>query len=53
MTNLLGFAETIRSAGAVFAPAEGVKVPMIDPGTWPRPWPPSWPGAVSTAGPTS
>jgi uncharacterized protein YbjT (DUF2867 family) len=30
-TNLLGFAETIRSAGAVFAPAEGVKVPMIDP----------------------
>ena len=31
MTNLLGFAETIRSAGAVFAPAEGVKIPMIDP----------------------
>jgi uncharacterized protein YbjT (DUF2867 family) len=31
MTNLLAFAETIRSAGAVFAPAEGVKVPMIDP----------------------
>jgi uncharacterized protein YbjT (DUF2867 family) len=31
MTNLLGFVETIRSAGAVFAPAEGVKVPMIDP----------------------
>jgi uncharacterized protein YbjT (DUF2867 family) len=31
MTNLLGFAATTRSAGAVFAPAEGVKVPMIDP----------------------
>jgi len=31
MTNLLGFAETVRTAGAVFAPAEGVKVPMIDP----------------------
>jgi uncharacterized protein YbjT (DUF2867 family) len=31
MTNLLGFAETIRSAGAVLAPAEGIKVPMIDP----------------------
>ena len=31
MTNLLGFVETIRAAGAVFAPAEGVKVPMIDP----------------------
>jgi uncharacterized protein YbjT (DUF2867 family) len=31
MTNLLGFVETIRSAGAVFAPADGVKVPMIDP----------------------
>jgi uncharacterized protein YbjT (DUF2867 family) len=31
MTNLLGFVETIRSAGAVFTPAEGVKVPMIDP----------------------
>ena len=31
MTNLLGFAVTIRSAGAVFAPAEGVKIPMIDP----------------------
>ena len=31
MTNLLGFADTIRSAGAIFAPAEGVKVPMIDP----------------------
>jgi uncharacterized protein YbjT (DUF2867 family) len=31
MTNLLGSVETIRSAGAVIAPAEGVKVPMIDP----------------------
>jgi uncharacterized protein YbjT (DUF2867 family) len=31
MTNLLGFVETVRSAGAVFAPADGVKVPMIDP----------------------
>jgi len=31
MTNLLGFTKTIRSAGAVFAPAEGVKIPMIDP----------------------
>ncbi|HEV2922373.1 MAG TPA: SDR family oxidoreductase, partial [Actinomycetota bacterium] len=31
MTNLLGFVETIRSTGTVFAPAEGVKVPMIDP----------------------
>jgi uncharacterized protein YbjT (DUF2867 family) len=31
MTNLLGFAGSIRSAGAIFAPAEGVKVPMIDP----------------------
>jgi uncharacterized protein YbjT (DUF2867 family) len=31
MSNLLGFVETVRSAGAVFAPAEGVKVPMVDP----------------------
>jgi uncharacterized protein YbjT (DUF2867 family) len=31
MSNLLAFVETIRSAGAIFAPAEGVKVPMIDP----------------------
>ena len=31
MTNLLGFVETVRSAGAVFAPAEGLKIPMIDP----------------------
>ena len=31
MTNLLAFAGTVRAAGAVFAPAEGVKVPMIDP----------------------
>lgn len=31
MSNLLGFAGTVRSAGAVFAPAEGVKVPMVDP----------------------
>ena len=31
MTNLLGFVDTIRAAGAVFAPAEGGKVPMIDP----------------------
>jgi uncharacterized protein YbjT (DUF2867 family) len=31
MSNLLGSVETIRSAGAIFAPAEGVKVPMIDP----------------------
>ena len=31
MTNLLGSVETIRSAGAVIAPADGVKVPMIDP----------------------
>jgi uncharacterized protein YbjT (DUF2867 family) len=31
MTNLLGSVDTIRSAGAVIAPAEGVKVPMIDP----------------------
>jgi uncharacterized protein YbjT (DUF2867 family) len=31
MSNLLGSVETVRSAGAVFAPAEGVKVPMIDP----------------------
>ena len=31
MTNLLAFAGTVRAAGAVFAPAEGVKIPMIDP----------------------
>jgi uncharacterized protein YbjT (DUF2867 family) len=31
MTNLLGSVETIRSAGAVIAPADGVKIPMIDP----------------------
>jgi uncharacterized protein YbjT (DUF2867 family) len=31
MSNLLGSVETIRSAGAIFAPAEGVKMPMIDP----------------------
>jgi uncharacterized protein YbjT (DUF2867 family) len=31
MSNLLGFVETVRSASAVFAPAEGVKVPMVDP----------------------
>jgi uncharacterized protein YbjT (DUF2867 family) len=31
MSNLLGSVETIRSAGAIFAPAEGLKVPMIDP----------------------
>jgi uncharacterized protein YbjT (DUF2867 family) len=31
MSNLLGSVETIRSAGAIFAPAEGVKLPMIDP----------------------
>jgi uncharacterized protein YbjT (DUF2867 family) len=31
MSNLLGSVETIKSAGAIFAPAEGVKVPMIDP----------------------
>jgi uncharacterized protein YbjT (DUF2867 family) len=31
MSNLFGSVDTIRSAGAVFAPAEGVKVPMIDP----------------------
>jgi uncharacterized protein YbjT (DUF2867 family) len=31
MSNLLGFVETVRSAGAVFAPAEGGKVPMVDP----------------------
>jgi uncharacterized protein YbjT (DUF2867 family) len=31
MSNLLGSVETVRSAGAIFAPAEGVKVPMIDP----------------------
>jgi uncharacterized protein YbjT (DUF2867 family) len=31
MSNLLGSVETIRSAGAIVAPAEGVKIPMIDP----------------------
>jgi uncharacterized protein YbjT (DUF2867 family) len=31
MSNLLGSVDTIRSAGAIFLPAEGVKVPMIDP----------------------
>jgi uncharacterized protein YbjT (DUF2867 family) len=31
MSNLLGSVETIKSAGAIFAPAEGVKVPMMDP----------------------
>jgi uncharacterized protein YbjT (DUF2867 family) len=31
MSNLLGSVETIRSAGAIVAPADGVKVPMIDP----------------------
>jgi uncharacterized protein YbjT (DUF2867 family) len=31
MSNLLGSVETIRSAGAILAPAEGVKVPMVDP----------------------
>jgi uncharacterized protein YbjT (DUF2867 family) len=31
LSNLLGFVETVRSASAVFAPAEGVKVPMVDP----------------------
>jgi uncharacterized protein YbjT (DUF2867 family) len=31
MSNLLGSVETIRSAGTIFAPAAGVKVPMIDP----------------------
>jgi uncharacterized protein YbjT (DUF2867 family) len=31
MSNLLGSIETVSSDGAVFAPAEGVKVPMIDP----------------------
>jgi uncharacterized protein YbjT (DUF2867 family) len=31
MTNLLGSVETIRAAGAIFVPAGGVKVPMIDP----------------------
>jgi uncharacterized protein YbjT (DUF2867 family) len=31
MSNLLGSIETIRSAGAIFAPAEGVKIPMMDP----------------------
>jgi uncharacterized protein YbjT (DUF2867 family) len=31
MTNLFGSVETIRSAGAVIAPADGVRIPMIDP----------------------
>jgi uncharacterized protein YbjT (DUF2867 family) len=31
MTNLFGSVETIRSAGAIIAPADGVRIPMIDP----------------------
>jgi uncharacterized protein YbjT (DUF2867 family) len=31
MSNLLGSAETIKEAGAIFAPAGGAKIPMIDP----------------------
>jgi uncharacterized protein YbjT (DUF2867 family) len=32
MTNLLGAAEQIRHEGALFAPAEGARISMIDPG---------------------
>ena len=49
MTNLLALAATVGSAGALFLPAEGVKVPMIDPAASPATWPPSspatWPGS--------
>jgi uncharacterized protein YbjT (DUF2867 family) len=31
MSNLLGSVETIKAAGAIFAPADGAKIPMIDP----------------------
>jgi uncharacterized protein YbjT (DUF2867 family) len=40
MTNLLGFVETIGSAGAVFAPPRASRSRCSTRGTWPRPPPP-------------